>query len=155
MERSHGAANRGEAPPLGTVFRPGCFGRMFPQLHPLLPPVEALNELAAAMVDGGPDAPEDARSEDNDSIPAGHTYLWQFIDYDITVDTTTLSEQPIDPQAVFNFRTPKLGLDSVQDDPESYLAQMPYWTPTLAAATPGSFTMADLLRFVDDLNPVG
>jgi len=113
MERSHGTVHRGELPPLGTVFKPGRFGRMFPQLKPFLPPVEALNELADAMRDGGPDAPEDARSEDNANIPAGYTYLGQFIDHDITLDTTTLSEQPIDPQAVFNFRTPKLELDSV------------------------------------------
>lgn len=113
MERSHGVVHRGELPPLGTVFKPGRFGRMFPHLRPLLPAPEALQELGAAMRDGGPRASADARSEDNFDVPAGYTYLGQFIDHDITLDTTTLSEQPIDPQAVFNFRTPKLELDSV------------------------------------------
>lgn len=113
MERSHGVVHRGELPPLGTVFKPGRFGRMFPQLRPLLPTSDALNELGAAMRDAGPRARADARSEDNPDVPAGYTYLGQFIDHDITLDTTTLSEQPIDPQAVFNFRTPKLELDSV------------------------------------------
>jgi hypothetical protein len=28
------------------------------------------------------------------------------------------------------------------------------WTPTLPSANAGDFTMADLLRFVDDVNPI-
>ena len=29
------------------------------------------------------------------------------------------------------------------------------WKPTLPSKTPGDFTMADLLRFVGDINPIG
>jgi hypothetical protein len=29
------------------------------------------------------------------------------------------------------------------------------WKPTLPAAKAGDFTMVDLLRFVDDINPLG
>jgi hypothetical protein len=109
MQRSHGAVHRGERVALGTVFKPGRFGRMFPYLRPFLPPLDALDELAAAMRDDE----QGAASGDNENIPAGFTYLGQFVDHDITLDTTTLSEQPIDPLAVFNFRTPKLELDSL------------------------------------------
>lgn len=53
------------------------------------------------------------RSGDNDKIPAGFTYLGQFVDHDITFDTTGLGEQIADPTAVLNFRSPKFDLDSV------------------------------------------
>lgn len=43
----------------------------------------------------------------------------------------------------------------LEGDPESFLSVDPTWTPTLPAAEPGTFAMADLLRFVDDLNPIG
>ncbi|MGH3882129.1 MAG: peroxidase family protein [Pseudonocardiaceae bacterium] len=46
-------------------------------------------------------------------------------------------------------------LGMLEGDQESFLSVDPTWTPTLPAAQPGSFTMADLLRFVDDLNPIG
>ena len=29
------------------------------------------------------------------------------------------------------------------------------WKPMLPSQTPGDFTFADLLRFVDDINPLG
>jgi hypothetical protein len=44
----------------------------------------------------------------------------------------------------------------VHGDQQSYLWQEgPGWTPSLSGATPGRFGMADLLRFVDDINPIG
>ncbi len=43
----------------------------------------------------------------------------------------------------------------LQADPNSYLAKKKDWKPTLPSATPDTFTMADLLRFVGDLNPLG
>jgi hypothetical protein len=42
----------------------------------------------------------------------------------------------------------------VAGDKNSYLSQ-PNWKPTLPAKTPGTFTMADLLNFVGELNPIG
>lgn len=109
MQRTHGAVRRGEDVPLGVVFKPGRFGRMFPQLEPFLPDDAALDALAATMKEGV----HGATSDDNKNIPAGYTYLGQFVDHDITFDTTTMPEQPVDPQAVHNFRTPKLELDSL------------------------------------------
>jgi len=37
----------------------------------------------------------------------------------------------------------------------SFLRQQPGWKPTLPAAQPGTFTMADLLGFVNDIDPIG
>jgi len=109
MQRSHGASHRGEQVPLGTVTQTGRFGRMFPQLKPFVADMAALDALGAAMREGQ----DTATAGDNRNIAAGYTYLGQFVDHDITLDTTALSETPIDPLAVHNFRTPKLELDSL------------------------------------------
>ena len=50
---------------------------------------------------------------DNDHIPAGFTYLGQFIDHDITLDLTSIAEKEEDPLATVNFRTPRLDLDAL------------------------------------------
>jgi hypothetical protein len=88
---------------------PGMFGRMFPGLNPLAVDDDPLRELAEAMTDA--DAASSAG--DNPRIPAGFTYLGQFVDHDITLDLTALGEKESDPTAVENFRTPALDLDSV------------------------------------------
>jgi hypothetical protein len=43
----------------------------------------------------------------------------------------------------------------LQGDRYSYLSQAPGWKPTLPSGKAGDFTMVDLLRFVDDINPIG
>ena len=88
---------------------PGMFGRMFPKLPPLAVPEAALQALADAMKDANPDDP----AGDNPNIPAGFTYLGQFVDHDITLDLTSIGEKAADPTAVHNFRTPALDLDSI------------------------------------------
>jgi hypothetical protein len=88
---------------------PGMFGKMFPRLAPLVVPDDRLLHLARAMKD----EPPNDTSRDNPNIPAGFTYLGQFIDHDITLDLTSLNEKLSDPQATENFRTPALDLDSV------------------------------------------
>ncbi len=56
----------------------------------------------------------DALSENpNPLLTSGFTFVGQFIDHDITFDTTTLSEQQADPKATTNFRTPRYDLDAV------------------------------------------
>lgn len=88
---------------------PGMFGRMFPNLEPLVANDDALKELAAAMQD-----PDPASADGNNpKVPAGFTYLGQFVDHDITLDLTSFGEKEADPTAVENFRTPALDLDSV------------------------------------------
>jgi hypothetical protein len=49
----------------------------------------------------------------NSAIPAGFTYIGQFIDHDITFDPTPFAASRRDPAALRNFRTPRLDLDSV------------------------------------------
>lgn len=88
---------------------PGKFGRMFPMLDPLVVGDDALFELAQAMVDATPGDP----SGNNPGIPAGFTYLGQFVDHDITLDLTPLEQAEADPLATQNFRTPGLDLDAL------------------------------------------
>src|SRR5262245_33969577 len=92
---------------------PGMFGRMFSLkefgLKPFSAPEAALDALADAMMDADPG--DDAGN--NVTIPSGFTYLGQFVDHDITLDLTSISEKQRDPEATENFRTPALDLDSV------------------------------------------
>ena len=88
---------------------PGMFGRMFPNLEPLAVDDAPLKELADAMKDADPGDP----AGNNTRIPAGFTYLGQFVDHDITLDLTSFGDKESDPTAVENFRTPALDLDSV------------------------------------------
>lgn len=105
----HGYGRREYQPvPQGPVFKPGKFGRMFPELPPMVADTAALDALAAAMLDANGD-----QSGDNPGVPAGFTYFGQFVDHDVTFDPTTMPEVAIDPQTVFNFRTPKLELDNL------------------------------------------
>ena len=58
-------------------------------------------------------------------LTSGFTFVGQFVDHDITFDTTTLSEQESDPKATTNFRTPRYDLDAVygrgpSKDPQLY-----------------------------------
>jgi hypothetical protein len=119
--------------PNGPIFVPGRFGRMFPELPALEVSDAALEALGQAMKEPNP---ADA-SRNNPAVPAGFTYLGQFIDHDITFDPTTIPEMRVDPQGVFNFRTPKLELDSV------YLAG-PGVSRYLYEKTPGTDVRANL-----------
>src|SRR4029453_801767 len=88
---------------------PGMFGRMFPGLQPLAVDDGPLQELADAMKDPDPNG----IAGNNAKVPAGFTYLGQFVDHDITLDLTAIGEKESDPTAVENFRTPALDVDSV------------------------------------------
>jgi len=88
---------------------PGMFGRMFPTLEPLAVDDGPLQELADAMKDPDPAS----ATGNNTKVPAGFTYLGQFVDHDITLDLTSFGEKEADPNAVENFRTPALDLDSI------------------------------------------
>jgi hypothetical protein len=90
-------------------FDPGMFGRMFRGLAPLVVPDTALEELAESMKDPNPND----LAGNNPNIPAGYTYLGQFVDHDITLDLTSLSEKERDPEGIQNFRSPGLDLDSI------------------------------------------
>ena len=88
---------------------PGMFGRMFPDLEPLVVDDGPLRELADAMKDSDPGSD----AGDNPTLPSGFTYLGQFVDHDITLDLTAIGEKEADPSAVENFRTPALDLDAI------------------------------------------
>ncbi|MFZ6647143.1 peroxidase family protein [Undibacterium sp. TJN25] len=60
-------------------------------------------------VGDGPDA------EENLYVPAGYTYLGQFVDHDLTLDTTS-TLNPNDPTPPTNLRTPAFDLDCVYGD---------------------------------------
>ncbi|MBB6647369.1 peroxidase family protein [Halobellus ruber] len=89
----------------------GRFGRMFPHLEAAHHDVEFLRELG---LPGGP-LDEDAAPENVDTanVPAGFVFLGQFIDHDITLDPLSSLSRQNDPDAIRNFRTPGLDLDSV------------------------------------------
>ena len=113
----------------------GKFGRMFRWLEPAqigrTPQEEAeikklCEALAKAMIvtefdnniakgNATPDSdiftPEPA--DENPTIPAGYTYFGQFIDHDITFDPASSLQQQNDPDALVDFRTPRLDLDCV------------------------------------------
>jgi len=113
---------------------PGMFGRMFPTLEPLAVGDGPLQELADAMKDPNPGDP----AGNNTKVPAGFTYLGQFVDHDITLDLTSFGEKEADPDAIENFRTPALDLDSVYglgpDGSRQLYARVP---PDFDGKTPG------------------
>lgn len=87
--------------------RQGRFGLMFPNLPAFAPGNDLLIELAATMRDPG------TSDRDNPDVPAGFTFLGQFIDHDMTRDTTPLALLDSDPDAITNFSTARFDLDSV------------------------------------------
>jgi hypothetical protein len=106
------------------------FGRIFPDLPSF---VAADNRSRAALTDiGKPGGVLDARdplgegpvrlitnpelsprNRDNPFHTAGTTFLGQFLDHDMTFDTTSPLGIPTPPESTANTRTPALDLDSV------------------------------------------
>lgn len=84
---------------------------------------DAMAAVAATMLDEQPPAPkpggwngtppEQPDPADNPLIPAGYTYLGQFIDHDITFDATSSSERRNRVADLPNARTPAFDLDCV------------------------------------------
>jgi hypothetical protein len=96
---------------------------MFGTLTAFAPAGDDLRRLAITMVEGlnedgtGPVEAEDATMPSNNAVvPAGYTYLGQFIDHDLTFDPTPMSttlQSEGDPAAIRNFRTPRFDLDNL------------------------------------------
>jgi hypothetical protein len=112
----HGQLSRMTAvnPPLSRYHTSGRFGRLFPTLPPFAadtPDVRArLKDMGkpGGLMDGGITNPAHPAG-----LTGGFTFLGQFIDHDITFDPTSDIETQNDPEALANFRTPALELDSV------------------------------------------
>jgi hypothetical protein len=66
-----------------------------------------LDQLGMLMGDPGRDTNPDS------SIPAGFTYVGQFVDHDITLDVSSPLDALTDANTVNNMRTPALDLDSL------------------------------------------
>ena len=105
---------RDHVPPQSNAFGKGRFGRLFTSPYPTLPDTPdvraTLHELGKA---GGPMDAQGSPNPDNPDIPAGFTFLGQFLDHDLTFDPTSSLERQNDPEALENFRTPAFELDSV------------------------------------------
>src|SRR6266545_225547 len=86
---------------------------MVRNLPALLPPDDALDALARAMVEPEPKEEEDVSAGDNPDIPAGFTYFGQFVDHDLTFDPTSKLQRDNDPDALVDFRTPRFDLDAL------------------------------------------
>lgn len=116
--RGHGFELRGLVYLPLSARQEGRFGRMF-RLPPFVPSNERIAEIAALMVEAG------GANLNNPAIPAGYTYLGQFIDHDLTFDPASSLERQNDPDALINFRTPRFDLDNLYgrgpaDDPFLY-----------------------------------
>lgn len=146
---AHGSSPlRGLQSAAQSSIQTGKFGRLFRWLPPAFQTSnnkddqdveKLLEELAERMVstefndridkdgEATPDTdintPED--DDENRVIPAGYTYFGQFIDHDITFDPASSLQQQNDPDALEDFRTPRLDLDSLygrgpDDEPHLY-----------------------------------
>jgi hypothetical protein len=103
---------------------PNRFGRMFPHAARFRPPAELLIELGAALQEADTEDPLEDPAGDS-VIPAGFTYLGQFVDHDITFDPTIGFAPTQDPEGLLTSRTPFLDLDSLygqgpETNPELY-----------------------------------
>jgi hypothetical protein len=98
---SHGSVGRREMP----------FTRLFPARFGNYDE-NALFTLAEGMIGNEGDQPSNAPDgEENLLVPAGYTYFGQFIDHDLTFDTTSSLLNP--GLAASNLRSPRLDLDCV------------------------------------------
>lgn len=137
---SHGGSIRGQTP-AGQGIAAGRFARMFTdnsldrprydspaeqdmlwalaQIMTGIAPPNADPDLGKPIRDlpnpGGTEDPIPARdaADENPAIPAGYTYFGQFVDHDISFDPTPLNGRRIDQEAIDDFRSPALDLDSV------------------------------------------
>ena len=108
-----------DAPDSGRAAH-GRFGRMFPSL-----PARELSRTAMHTLDELIATTSEDIPPSNPRIPAGYTYLGQFVDHDLTFDPTSRLEKDNDPLALENFRTPRFDLDALygsgpRDEPFLY-----------------------------------
>jgi hypothetical protein len=112
-----GGASRGLAEVGRSSHDLGRFGRMFPDLAPDQTDLATLEHLAHSMFPRASPAEGEAtpvlEPGENPDLPAGLTYLGQFIDHDVTFDPVSSLERQNDPKALWSYRTPRFDLDSL------------------------------------------
>ena len=119
----HGAELRGMDLVVQSPTTEGRFGFMF-KSQPPFPAGDTLLDSLGATMEEQPTANAGSTSlekDDNDAfgenpnprLTSGFTFVGQFVDHDITFDTTTLNDQQSDPYATTNFRTPRYDLDAI------------------------------------------
>src|SRR4051794_26139311 len=104
MPQHHLTAPRGAELAPRSIFLEGRFGRMFRNLPAFAPEDDVLTELAEQMLEP-PDPGDEGGEEDvglDGPIPAGYTYLGQFIDHDITFDPVSSLQRLNDPDGLRN-----------------------------------------------------
>lgn len=126
----HGAYFNNVVPYTSRYMDDGKFGRIFGYLPPFAPKTKKVEDALKDMGKKGGimDAEDDltktpaqliteldlqVNNPNSPIMPAGMTFLGQFIDHDITFDPTSSLERQVDPEYVANFRTPTLALDNV------------------------------------------
>ena len=137
---THGGGVRGADLSRRSSQFEGRFGRMFRTLPAAEWSTEALLALGKKMTSEAEPDPADSKKpgaafedpkkiihddEENTGIPAGYTYLGQFIDHDITFDPASSLQKQNDVDGLVDFRTPRLDLDSLygrgpEDQPYMY-----------------------------------
>jgi len=80
------------------------------------------------------------------TIPAGFTYVGQFVDHDITFDVSSRLDTSTDANTVNNMRTPALDLDSLYGDGPA-LDPFLYLFPTAGPATAIKFQLGSNRNF--------
>ena len=129
-----GAAGAVVLPPEAAAFdpqpttRPDRFSRLFPDLRPFAEASDAVTRALKELgeVDGLMDARDDLTrtpldlildpgpvNRDNPANTAGTTFLGQFLDHDMTFDTTSRLGVATRPERSPNARTPAFDLDTV------------------------------------------
>ena len=121
---------RGQTEAYASAHVFNSFTRIFPQLPPFATATPAVEEALLRM--GAPGGILDAKDElsagpiqlitnpdlsrgnpDNPTHTAGTTFMGQFLDHDLTFDTTSRLGVPTAPESAPNSRTPTFDLDSV------------------------------------------
>lgn len=92
------------------------------------PTIALLDQLGDLMGDSG-------RTSADSGIPAGFTYVGQFVDHDVTLDVSSRLDVTSDAKTIRNMRSPALDLDSVYGDGpalDPYLYVFPSSGPSTA-----------------------
>ena len=113
----HGSLRGADAVTQSRIFE-GRFGRMFRDLPPAefgnneQENLDVLKKLGGMMISKA-NIKETEPNPEEGAIPAGYTFLGQFIDHDITFDPVSSLQRDNDLNAMVDYRTPRFDLDSV------------------------------------------